>query len=439
MDTSPQNRKANLTDRLLKSLKPAPKGQRYTVYDTGQPGLSVRVTDSGKISFVHGARLPGQKLFTKFKLGGYPGMTVEAARAKVQERLRAISQGDAPAVAEARLRRVEMRSRVHLFAPVARQYIADWVKGPDFPANPKLRTWRRVERDFENFLIPEFGARPIAEIDDEEIAAFLDKKGSKLSTVWGYFSNLKCMFDWAIEKRCFGIRRNPCAGMRVGRMFGTRSKRRRMLNEAELRAFWKCAIALPYPEGPAYQMLGLAALRLNEVAGARWSEFNMRKREWLIPAERMKGKNGKAEAHLVPITDAMMELLQSLPRFNEGDHLFSRSNGVLPVQMGSKAKKLIDKAMLAELKIKAFAEKWTNHDIRRTVRSWLPRLKIGGEVSERILAHALPGIIGVYNVHDYADEKREALETWGRALNAMLDPAPVTPDNGNIVRMRKRA
>ena len=51
-----------------------------------------------------------------------------------------------------------------------------------------------------------------------------------------------------------------------------------------------------------------------------------------------------------------------------------------------------------------------NHDIRRTVRSRLSRLKVTEEAREAVLAHARPGIKGVYDLHDYLDEKREALE-----------------------------
>jgi hypothetical protein len=73
---------------------------------------------------------------------------------------------------------------------------------------------------------------------------------------------------------------------------------------------------------------------------------------------------------------------------------------------------------------------WTNHDIRRSVRSQLSRLKIPEEVREAVLAHVRPGIKGVYDLHDYADEKREALKLWGARLRSI-----VTPQATNVVKL----
>ena len=77
---------------------------------------------------------------------------------------------------------------------------------------------------------------------------------------------------------------------------------------------------------------------------------------------------------------------------------------------------------------------WTNHDIRRTVRSGLSRLKIAEEAREAVLAHARPGIKGVYDKHDYLDEKREALELWAARLRSIVSPTPA-----NVVPLKTRA
>ena len=73
---------------------------------------------------------------------------------------------------------------------------------------------------------------------------------------------------------------------------------------------------------------------------------------------------------------------------------------------------------------------WTNHDIRRTVRSGLSRLKITEEAREAILAHVRPGIKGTYDLYDYFDEKREALELWATRVRGIS-----TPKSDNVVRL----
>ena len=69
---------------------------------------------------------------------------------------------------------------------------------------------------------------------------------------------------------------------------------------------------MKYPTGPVYRMLLLTGLRLNECAALSWTE--VQGDIIVIPAARMKGKDGKAVEHLVPITAAMQEVIASLPR-----------------------------------------------------------------------------------------------------------------------------
>jgi len=204
---------------------------------------------------------------------------------------------------------------------------------------------------------------------------------------------------------------------------------------------WRAAQRTPYPYGPVYVLLMLTALRLNEAADASWGEIDRRAGLWVIPAERMKGKNGKARAHAVPLTDQISALLESLPRFQTGDYLFSTTFGEKPAWIGPRVKRQIDARMLRTLQALARRRgevpsrvglpRWTNHDIRRTVRSQLSRLKIAEEVREAVLAHARPGIKGVYDHHDYFAEKRAALELWGGRLRTIVEPQP-----SNVVSLR---
>jgi integrase len=161
----------------------------------------------------------------------------------------------------------------------------------------------------------------------------------------------------------------------------------------------------------------------------------------------MKGKNHKARAHVVPLTDEMIAVLESLPRFTGKDaglFLFSTTMGKGPVWMNKKVKDRLDVRMVRTLRAlarmrgedphKVVLPRWTNHDIRRTVRSNLSRLRVTEEAREAVLAHARPGIKGVYDLYDYFDEKREALELWAARLRSIVEPAP-----DNVVALRREA
>ena len=79
---------------------------------------------------------------------------------------------------------------------------------------------------------------------------------------------------------------------------------------------------------------------------------------------------------------------------------------------------------------------WVNHDLRRVVRSGLSALRVQHDVAEAILAHRPPGIVGTYNLHEYEDEKAEALEKWAQRLRDIVSPVPVAP--AKVVKLRGR-
>jgi len=67
---------------------------------------------------------------------------------------------------------------------------------------------------------------------------------------------------------------------------------------------------------------------------------------------------------------------------------------------------------------------WTFHDLRRTAATNMARLGIPVRVTEAVLNHVSGtggGIVGVYQRHDYADEKRQALEAWASFVKELVE------------------
>jgi len=80
---------------------------------------------------------------------------------------------------------------------------------------------------------------------------------------------------------------------------------------------------------------------------------------------------------------------------------------------------------------------FTVHDLRRTCASGMAGLRVPPHVVEMVLNHrsgTRRGVAGVYNRFDYADEKRQALEAWGRNVLSLVEGKP-----GNVVRIGGRA
>jgi integrase len=416
-----------LTAKFVEALEPAADGRRQKFWDAVVPSLGVVVSPKGRKTYVIYRRIGGVP--TRRKLGDASLMSLATARERAREWLGVIAEGKDPRD-EARKQAIEaQRKKRTTFAAMAEDFIHEKL--------PHERKGREVERDIRRELLPQLGKLPVTDITEDEIAALIKAKAKKYpTTARNLLVITKRLFTWGREQRAYGLSRNPCIEIRAGSLCGPPRRRSRVLTDDELRALWRAAKKEGYPGGTVYKVLMLTGLRKNEAADAQKSEFDWRQGVWVIPAERMKGRNETARPHAVPLTNHLRAIFSALPLF-EGQYLFSTTFGAKPVWISKRVKRRMDRRMLRTLKALArvrgeearqFAlPHWQTHDVRRTVRTRLSRLKIVEEVREAVLAHARPGLKATYDLHDYMDEKREALELWAAKLREIVDPPPPEP------------
>lgn len=150
-----------------------------------------------------------------------------------------------------------------------------------------------------------------------------------------------------------------------------------------------------------------------ELALARWRDVDLKAQTWKIPDENAKGGRG----HVVPLSD------WAVTEFRFLKNQAGRSNYVLPDTDLSQPlnPKQLTRSMakcrerMKKLGIAAF----TLHDLRRTCRTGLSRLKIEPHIAERVLNHVQGKIAGTYDTHDFLDEKRTALDRWEAHLRGL--------------------
>ena len=152
--------KKTLTDRALRALKPAAKGQTYDLMDAVVPGFGVRVSDTGRKTFILIARFPGSKNPTRRALGEYGALTLEQGRVRARDWLEMIRKGVDPRDHEYGERLAALRKRENSFAAVVEEFIRLALIGPN-PEKPKLRSGPEVARDIERELLPRWASRPI--------------------------------------------------------------------------------------------------------------------------------------------------------------------------------------------------------------------------------------------------------------------------------------
>jgi integrase len=421
----------NLTDKKVASLKvdgTTKKGvplTRQDFWDAVVPSLAVRVTDKGAKTFVLAGRFPGSQNYTRREIAGVGELSLADARQKARDWIALILQGKDPKLEEARIKREQAAKLAITFSNVADEFVA-WCRGPD-ETRPRQRRWKEVRRQTA-ILVKEWGSRPVTDIERDEIVQLIRRKADVApAETRNLLTVTKSLFSWARELS-FGLRYNPAADVKPSRVIGEKVARDRVLDEHELRRLWAAVGGLGYPTAEVYRLLILTGLRLNEVAQATWSEIDLDRRLWTIPAARMKGRNGKVQSHTVPLTAKMAEILNAVPRFKSGPFVFSASFGVRPVSIGSQVKRSLD----AELRL----EPWVNHDLRRSVRSGLAALGVDDATAEAVLAHVQPGIKGTYNRHDYLKERLDALTRWGEFIDP---PAPREDKKVTSLSERRRA
>ena len=415
--------KRTLTDRFLKSIAAAPKGKHTDFADSIVPGLAVRVSSTGQKTFVLVSRFPGRNNPTRRAIGSYPAITIEKARTTARGWLELIERGIDPAVQVASEVETNRQRQSNTFRAVATTFIDKHVSS--------RRTAIPIAQLVETKLVSQWGDRPIDSIGKRDVIELVEgvRQASGIESARQTLIYARRLFGWAAARDI--VPQSPCLAIAVADLLPPKVSRDRVLSDAELRLVLRATgdDGIRYPTGAFARMLLLTAARRSEVADAAWPEIDLRGATWLLPPARVKN----ASEHLIPLPPAAVSLLGSLPRYNDGDYLFSTTFGDRPSSGFSKLKLRLDRR-IAELNSGEPIADWTWHDLRRSAASGMSRLGIAPHVIESVLNHRsgiIRGVARIYNRHDFRAEKALALATWAAHLDQLERGQPTS----NVVRL----
>ena len=379
-----------LTDILVRKQKPV-AGRQIDIFDSKLPGFALRVSPKGTKTFTLLYRA-GRRA-RRLTIGRYPLLSLAEARERAGEALKAVSAGRDPAAHRIRARETYQD---RLFPAVVSDFIENHAKR-------KTRSWQETERLLKREFSSVWKHRPINDLTKQDLNRLLDNivdRGSP-SAANHAFAAVRKLFGWSIERGYIDV--SPAAGLRAPSKLVSRD---RVLTDTELAAVWRAADVMGYPFGRAVQLMILTAQRRGEVMGMRWSDLDLMDALWTIPAER----NKSGRVHVVPLSQAAVDLIQSLPKVH--DQLVFPARGRDTVASGfSKWKRALDRV--------AKVRRWRIHDLRRTAATRMAELKVPPHVIERVLNHAggaQEGVAGIYNRHSYLPEMRDALARWTKKL-----------------------
>lgn len=357
--------------------------------------LTFTLSESGKASWILRYRFGGRA--RELTLGNFPDISLGDARKIAREERAKIDRGGDPAADKRKAKGDALDDWT------VRILIDDYQQKILFEKS--LSTQRSYSRNLRR-IEQRLGSVAVTAVDSKEIVGLI--KGAKTPRVEAQM--LMCTLK-AVFKHAEGLQlisSNPCVGITLTSILGARPeiRKRLMLSESELALLLNANMRRE--NILAIKLLLATAVRSDELVSSKWEQFDLENGVWCIP----KTKTGPGMD--VPLTQAAVTWLRELKGLSQD------SKFVLParkergkIRLGGDAsisKDTIREAIdywLAEYKPKC--RRFTPHDLRSTAKSQMRSLGISNETSEMCLNHKLSGVTGIYDVHTYFDERKQAL------------------------------
>jgi len=229
---------------------------------------------------------------------------------------------------------------------------------------------------------------------------------------------ISAVFSWAVTRHLYGLQSNPVRKM--ARRYSEAPKER-VLTSEEVRKVWRDLEDRPALKRAALRLVLLTGQRPGEVLRMKWA--NIEGSTWTMPPgyrKATKADRGRTpKAHRVHLNAPALAELGRIRGWERAGLVFPSEKK----QGGRGPMERQDLARVVARMVKRFKmERWTPHDLRRTARTgWSDVLKVDPILAEKMLGHALPAILRVYDRGEQWEERVDALERWGAHLVAVVE------------------
>ena len=401
-----------LTDTAIRKAKPTDKPQR--LFDGG--GLYLEISPAGgklwRWKYRHGGK---EK---RLALGTYPDVSLSEARQRHAEARKLLAAGIDPGEQRKAEKAAGVDRAANSFEVVAREWLAKqtWVPG----YKDKVAAW------MGNDVFPYIGGRPIAELTAPEflrVARRIEERGA-IESAHRIMQNCGQVMRYAIATG--RADRNPVADLKGALTPAQENHHAAITDPAGLGGLLRAIDG--YTGDPAtraaLKLAPLLFVRPGELRQAEWSEFDLDRAEWNIPAEKMKMR----QPHLVPLCEQAVAILRELqPLTGRGQYVFPGGR--------SPRRPMSNNALNAALRRMGYAkEVMTAHGFRASARTLLDEvLGFRPDYIEHQLAHAVRDPLGrAYNRTQHLPERRKMMQAWADYLDTLRT-------GGNVVPLRAKA
>ncbi|MCS1189446.1 tyrosine-type recombinase/integrase [Escherichia coli] len=386
-----------LNARQVDAAKPREKA--YKLADGA--GLYLEVVPSGSRYWRMKYRFNGKE--KRMAFGVYPAVSLAQARALRDDAKKKLAEGIDPSLAKKEEKLVRDVQLNNTFQAVALEWhgtkVSRWSEG--YASD--------IIEAFNKDIFPYIGQQPVNEIKPLVLLNVLRRIESRGATEKAKKVRQRCseVFRYAIVTG--RAEYNPAADL-TSAMSGHESKHYPFLTVEELPDFFKALAG--YTGSPlvvlAARLLILTGVRTGELRGAFWSEFDLEKAVWEIPAERMKMKR----PHLVPLSTQALEIVQQLKVMS----------GQYPLVFPGRndPRKTMSEASINQVfKRIGYTGRVTGQGFRHTMSTILHEEGFNTAWIETQLAHVDKNAIrGTYNHALYLEGRREMMQWYADYINA---------------------
>ncbi|MDR1236439.1 MAG: tyrosine-type recombinase/integrase [Holosporaceae bacterium] len=381
-----------LSDAACKNAKP--KDKIYAVTDGG--GMYLEIHPNGSKYWRMKYRYAGKQ--KRIAFGVYPEVSLKEARAKKDAARKTLKNGEDPSIIKKKAKIEFMENVVNTFENVARE----WFDKKKAEVSEKYAS--KIISRLEYNIFPFLGSTPIKKISPRELLTVIRKieeKGAIVTAriVTQYVGQI---FRYAIAADC--AEHDITADLK-GALRSAKIVHYPHFSEKEFREFLKNLPGLRGEELTklALKLLILTFVRNGELCGARWNEFDFERREWRIPAERMKMK----EQHIVHLSTQSVAVIEKIKEIACSDNLLFPNRD-------DKSATISKDTLACILRKSGYCGKMTPHGIRATASTILNENGFRADIIERQLAHTeRNNVRASYNHAQYLPERREMMDWWG--------------------------
>lgn len=387
-----------LTDRKLRSLLGVASGKEVKLADGG--GLMVRITKSGAISWFFRYRTGGRNCEPhRLTLGKYPDISLKQAR-ELRDQCRSwLADGRDPKF------QLKLTKSETLKPVTVREALEYWIIGY---AEDNRANVERHKAELRKHIYPYIGDMALADCETRYWLQCFDRMKKKAPVAAGYvFQMCKQALKFCRVRR-YAIS-NALDDLTIPDVGKKQARRDRVLNDKEVGELWSAIWdEKRFREYHAnlVKIILVFGCRTQEARLSQLKEWDMDAWIWTVPKEHSKS----GEKIVRPIPDAMRPHIERL-------HEEHKKSGLLLGE--TKSTEAVSQWGRGLYKKLGHEEKWTLHDLRRTLATHMNNMGISPHVVEQLLGHSMPGVMAIYNRSLYLPEKLDALNKWHGRLDIL--------------------